>query len=129
MTKKKGFTLLDSLIAVIILGILVSIAVANYIKTKEHILDNDAIANLKGLQAAERCYMVDMGTYYPAAGDDSNIATINQYLKVALPSGANRNWDYRVWSSGCSRATRISDSRTWRLRIAETDPVTGGPCP
>ncbi|MCM8801528.1 MAG: type II secretion system GspH family protein [Candidatus Omnitrophica bacterium] len=128
----RGFTLLEIIITVIILGILVSIALPNYLKAKEKALDKEAIANLKLIRSAEITYRMEWGSFYPSAGSESNIANINSNLKLALPSGSNRNWNYTVWNSGCARATRNgADGRSWYLTIndADEEPDPGLGCP
>jgi prepilin-type N-terminal cleavage/methylation domain-containing protein len=133
MINKKGFTLLEIVIVVIIIGILATLAIANYGKTKENVLDKEAIYNLKLIQVAEKGYKIDMGTYYPLTGSDLSIANINANLKVSLLSGSNRSWDYTVWNTGCARATRYNgpDTRSWYLTIndADNEPDSGAGCP
>lgn len=122
MINKKGFTLLELFIVLIIIGILASLAIPNFGKTKEYTLDKEAISNLKLIQAAEKGHYLDMNTYYPSSGSESNVTNINSNLKVSLPSGSNRSWNYAVWSTGCSRATRNGDDgRSWYLTINDID--------
>ena len=51
--KNKGFTLLEILIVVVIIGILASLAIPRYEKTVEHSRGTEAIANLNILRGAE----------------------------------------------------------------------------
>ncbi len=131
MINKKGFTLLELLIVIIIIGILASLALPNFGKSKENVLNKEAISNLKLMQVAEKGHYLEMNTYYPSpAVSTSNIANINDNLKLSL--NAN-NWTYTVWSStGCSQATRNGgDGRSWYLTIADVagDPDAGAGCP
>lgn len=133
----EGITLLELLIVVLIVGILATLGFVGYSKTKEYMLDKEAISNLKMMRAAELSYKMDIGTYYPAAGSDANITNINNNLKLLLPSGATRNWNYEVWNTGCSRATRNGgDVRSWYLTIndgfavgTDGEPNAGAGCP
>lgn len=133
MFKINGFSLLELIIAVVILGILVGIAIPVYLRTRENSFDREAIVNLKAIRMAEINYRMEWGNFYPSEGSDSNIADINYNLKLALPSGSNRNWDYTVWSNGCAQATRYNgpNRRSWYLRIndpdEEPDPEAGCP--
>ncbi|MCX5703496.1 MAG: type II secretion system protein [Candidatus Omnitrophica bacterium] len=132
MGQKKGFTMLELIIVAIIVGILSTLAFVNHILTMELTLDKDAASALKVLRAAEMAYRSDMGTYYPSAGSDSTIATINANLKVLLSAAGNRPWNYTVWSTGCVSATRNGgDGRSWHFEIDDADdtPDAGAGCP
>ncbi len=130
MINKKGFTLLELLIVVIIIGILTSLAIANYGKTKEYALDKEAISNLKLIQVAEKSYYMDSvpNTYYASPV----ITDINSNLKLSLPSSSQRSWNYQVSSTGCAGATRYNgpNTRSWYLTIddAAGDPDPGFGC-
>lgn len=132
MENKRGYTLVELLIVIVIIGILATLGTVNYTRTKENTLDKDAQAALVVIRAAERAHLVDMGTCYPPAGSDSNINTINNNLKVLLSNAADRAWNYSVWSTGCSRATRnVAGGRSWYLTINDADdmPDAGAGCP
>lgn len=129
MINKKGFTLLELLIVVIIIGILAGLAIPNFGKTKENALDKEAISNLKLIQAAEKWHYLEMTAYYPSSLSESNIDNINNNLKLSLTT---KNWTYTVWSTGCGRATRNGgDGRSWYLTIDDVvgEPDAGTGCP
>jgi type II secretory pathway pseudopilin PulG len=121
------------MITIVILGILVSISLPIYSRTRENFLDKGANADLKLIYTAQISYKLDMGSYYPSTGSDGNITNINSNLKLSLPSGSNRNWNYTVWSTGCGRVTRYNgpDTRSWYLTIDDADgePNSGAGCP
>lgn len=120
-----AFTLLEIVIVIVIIGILGTLAVNQFGPVKERALDNEAKANLKLIQAAEKIYKMETGSYYPASGSDTNIATINSNLKLSLTEA---NWDYLTKSSGCAQATR--SGRTWNLTIGDADgEPNSGTCP
>jgi len=129
LKQTKGFTILEMIIAIIIIGILATLAINNYSATREKILDNQAIANLKLIRTAEKSYYLDIGTYYPVSYGDivSDIALINQNLKVFLPAGSNRSWNYEVWGKSgydqCYQATRNGgNGRIWILYYGIEEP-------
>jgi general secretion pathway protein G len=129
---RRAFTLVELIIVVIIIGILVTFAMPAFRTTKEHALDSEAKASLKLIQAAQKIYKMETDSYYPPSGSQSDITIINQNLKLSLPAGSARNWNYVCWSTGCSRATRNGgDGRSWYLAINDADgePNSGTGCP
>lgn len=66
---KKGFTLLELIIVVIILGILVSIAIPRFIGTRAKARAAEALNTLGSLRAAQIRYAEDhAGTYFGGVG-------------------------------------------------------------
>ncbi|MEI6831897.1 MAG: prepilin-type N-terminal cleavage/methylation domain-containing protein [Candidatus Omnitrophota bacterium] len=58
-----GFTLLELIIVVVIIGIMAALAMPQYNKTKERVLQKEAIANIKLIAAAEKIYRMEAGGY------------------------------------------------------------------
>ncbi|HTZ11412.1 MAG TPA: prepilin-type N-terminal cleavage/methylation domain-containing protein [Candidatus Margulisiibacteriota bacterium] len=122
MHRKYGFSFIELLIVVIIIGVLVSFAAPQFAVTKERALDKEAQANLRLIQAAERIYKMEISFYYPYSGS-ANRDGINTDLKLSLPAV---NWGYAAYPTGQSVATRTgSDGRTWTLNIDSEDFQSG----
>ena len=125
MKAQRGFTLLELITVIIVIGVLVSLAIGYYNTAKENTIDKEAFSSLKMLRVAEKSYYMDYRAYYGS----SVMTNINTNLKVFLVTGSNRNWDYEVTSSGCSKATRHNgpNTRSWHLTIDnDGDPVASG---
>jgi len=93
---KKSFTLIELIIVVIIIGILASMGLPGFEKTKEQALDREAKANMQLILAADKIYRMENGTYWPVNNLESNQANINTALKLSLPTDAARKWSYEV---------------------------------
>lgn len=56
---RKGFTLVEIMIVVAIIGLLAAIAIPNFIKARETAEKNACIANLKQIQGAVQVWAID----------------------------------------------------------------------
>jgi prepilin-type N-terminal cleavage/methylation domain-containing protein len=63
--KHTGFTLIELMIVVAIIGILAAIAVPNFLKFQGRSRQSEAKANLKAMFTAERAYYQQNNTYSP----------------------------------------------------------------
>lgn len=81
---KKGFTLVEIMIVVAIIGLLAAIAIPNFVKARESAQTNACISNLKQIEGAMVLYNLDTGSDPAALGDLSP-----DYLKAtpSCPSG------------------------------------------
>ena len=80
----KGFTLIELIAIVVIIGILAAIAYPRYQKTKERALGREAVSNLRLILAAERIHRMNNGKYWPDTAWTNSMVDINQNLKLSL---------------------------------------------
>lgn len=59
IAKKKGFTLVEIMIVVLIIGILLAIAVPNFLRARESSRTRSCIANLRQIEAAKEQWAMD----------------------------------------------------------------------
>ena len=74
----KGFTLVELLIVIVILGILATVTVFAVRGITERSQDNACSVELRALATATEAYYVDNNQTFPAAGD---WAALNDYVK------------------------------------------------
>ena len=128
----RGLTLIEMIIVVIIIGILATLAVPQYLSVKERALDKEAQANLAAIQAAEKNYRIEKGSYFIGF-----TAGLNTNLKLMLPATTNRAWNYQVLATDEARATRRFGpnnlGRYWSLLLDSSVepscvPASADPC-
>jgi len=85
--KKNGFTLAELMIAVIIIGILVGIAMPLYLKQAEQAMGSKALENMQSIFNAEMAYMADHESY------TGLISELQRYAPVTDDDG---DWTYAI---------------------------------
>ena len=64
LNQKSGFTLLEIIIVIIIVGVLASLALPRFFSTVEFSRSTEALASMSSLRGAvERCYLANGGNY------------------------------------------------------------------
>src|SRR4051794_34425370 len=84
--RNKAFTLVEIMIVVLIIGILMAIAVPNFIKARENSRRSSCIANLKQIDSAKEQWAMDNKAASGAAVLMSDIAGV--YMKGAATGPA-----------------------------------------
>ena len=122
---KKGFTLLELLIVIVIIGILASIALPQYTSTIEKARSGEAIINVGAIRVALDRYWYQNGTL-PANNDFS-------MLDIDDPNSiVNRLYTYSFTNDGTTgatrkytvTATRVGSPATW-VKWLQSDNITG----
>lgn len=90
-----GFTLLELLLVVVIVGILAAMALPNFARAAERARIKDAQAVLSAIHSAERVYFLDQNSY----GTLANLIA-NGYLADPDAGNTNENWDFFVPAPG-----------------------------
>ncbi len=93
----KGFTLIELMIVVAIIGILAAIAIPNFLRFQLKSKTSEGKVNIAAIRTAEESYLAEYGSYVPA-----NISPPvgNQNQKVAFVNAGGPGTDFDVigWS-------------------------------
>lgn len=73
--REGGFTLVELLIVIIIIGILAAIAIPIFLNQRNKAYDAAAKSDLKGMQVAEESYLSDFSTYTTAVTGTTSLTS------------------------------------------------------
>jgi len=97
-----GFSIIEMLIVLAVLGILAAIAVPTFLGQRTKAMRSEAIANLESLRLLEEQYFAENGCYYMTGGTctDTTISgadNIQAFLPGFRPGEPNRlNFTYQI---------------------------------
>ncbi len=129
-SKRQAVTLMELIVVIIIIGILVSVMVPQYGRSRERAMDKQAKSILSSIRTAERMRWVENGTYYTPGA--VSVEQINDVLSLSIVTGYD--WDsYTITSQQGFNASMHRDkanySRTWWITAYDENASCTGNCP
>jgi type IV pilus assembly protein PilA len=126
LSDKRGFTLLELLVVVAIVGILAAIAIQQFGAYRKRGFDADVRSNIKNLATAQEAYWVRFRTYGAGPGNSPQFASMGfrQSANVTI-TAAGTNTTFLITAtalSGCSTGTGA-----WMFD-SSTGMISGVPC-
>lgn len=104
-----GFTLLELLVIVIVLGIFVTIVVPRFASSRERTYDAAAKSELRNAMSAQEAYFTDAQTYTTEAGASGLDLTSQPAVTVTIPSADGSGYTMTA-KHGSSANTYCIDS-------------------
>ncbi len=88
-----GFTLVEIMIVVAIIGLLAAIAIPNFVKARNNSLANACIDNLRQIDSATQQWALEQGKKDSEAADPAQVAEYIRSQKIPdCPTGAKYEW-------------------------------------
>jgi len=109
MPKERGFTLIELMIVIAIIGILAAIAIPQFDKYRTRSLNNSALSDLKHAINAQEAYMAENSVYTNSKSDLQNYGFRSTSFKVKLQiSASSDKYTMMTWHQSGDRTYSVS---------------------
>ncbi len=122
----KGFTLMELMIVVVIIGIIAAFAIPNYNKSIQKAHERDMLVQLTSIHAANLLYRSYDGKYWDTGGTDKDMADINSALSINIIANSGTTYNYNSANGTSYTATATWNPCVLKVTEAATDATNPG---
>lgn len=122
----KGFTLMELMVVVIIIGVIAAFAIPNYSRSVQKAHERDRLVHLTSIHAANLLYRSYDGDYWDTGGADQDLAAINSTLSINIIANSGTTYNYN--SANGSSYTATADWDVYTLQVTQASISSTNPC-
>jgi len=117
--EEEGFTLIELMVVVLILGILMAIAIPTFLGARSSANDAAAQSNATNVTTSELAYQVNNGTFVPSGAGASKLDSSIPWVTGGAASGKVDVWVASSWSSTIAGGTNDASTATGNVFLLE----------
>lgn len=120
MKLARGFTLVELLVVVVVIGVLASIAIPKFANQKEKAMLAQMKSDLRNLATAEEAFFYDSTTYTTSLAALNNF-TPSQSVTITIPEATGKGWSAETAHSTSTKKCYLFSGIATPLGLATTE--------